>query len=148
MLVSGDKGLNETFDVSYSMEPQTINFYAVYKKYEFSYVFDGVDKYTVELSLPNDANGNSYTNDDVKFVKVLKSQYDSDVYAKFNTVDKLNAILSSGSLIASSTFVAEGPVLKLSEVASEYYVFAVVQRKVDGINIIAFYIAMRIDITN
>lgn len=136
--------LNEAYEVSYSIDAQTLNFYAVYEKYKFI-VVKTESNFEVEIGLPNDPNGNSYSKEDVKFVKVLKAQFDSDAYEKFNIVDKLNAILSSASLLANAT-IGEGGVLNSPVVESEYYVFAVVQRKVDGINIMAFYIAMQLPI--
>jgi len=139
-----DMGLNFVFSVDYSLEEQEINFYAVYKKYGFS-VTESSGTYTVSANLPNDPNGNAYSNEDVIFVQVLKSQFEAEIYSKFNTVDRLNAVLSSLSAISAAT-IAEGNVLESPAVSSDYYVFAVIQRKVDDVDIAAFYIALKLPI--
>lgn len=136
--------LMSVIDVDYQVEALDLNFYAVYAEYEFS-ISDETDKFVVNASLPNDPNGNSYDdNNDVVWVKVDKARYDGFLDSKLSDADILSIIFPSAESIEIST-IATGLELDKSLVPDDTYVFAVVERKLDGEKIGNVYVALKVN---
>lgn len=66
--------LNSMLSFAYSTEMQARLYYAVYREFEFSSTI-GPNSCSVTMSVPNDANGNTYSTDDIRWVKISMTAY-------------------------------------------------------------------------
>lgn len=137
--------LMQEYSVDYSTGNIEINFYAVYSLFKFEAV-DNVDSVVIDVSLPNDVNGNGYDSRDVRFVVVDENDYNSYESSGYSDADIIAKILSTMDLIDSATVARGNTYNKSLSVPTGKKLFAVIQRKVDGVNINAFYIAIVISI--
>lgn len=144
---AGDIRVREPYEIEYSPDDIIINYYAVYMEYDFSVDKTG-NTYTGVLHVPNDANGNSYSSSDVFFVIVNKALYDNWTGSEFRPVDRLNSRFDSQEKIDEIKIHSLTPGSVTFDMATlgENYLFAVVQRKVDGVVIPSFYLALMITI--
>ena len=143
--LEGDLGVREEYVIEYSPDSIVINFYAVYTEYNFSVDKEG-NTYSGLVSVPNDANGNSYSSSDVIFLLVNKTLYDSFTGLDHRPVDRLNSQFNTQEKIDNATvYSLIGGIATVDPADLEgNYLFAVVQRKVDGVNIPSFYLALMI----
>lgn len=144
--VGGDDfAVRASYEVDYDPDAQTIDFYAVYTEYEVSVDRSG-NTYTGKISVPNDANGNSYSSSDVFFIAVNKTTYDTWTESYFRPVDRLNSQFDTQEEIDDvkiGTISGSGVIIEPESLVNSY-LFMVVQRKVDGENIPSFYLALMI----
>lgn len=139
--INGDLGiqyidLKSEIVINYTGETIEFNYYAVYKRFIVSLTFTDGSDYTADISLPNDAEGNSYTNDDIIWIKVKGSlNSDPNNNLKLSDVDVLHLIYNAGH---SLDILAEGRVLSKEiiseEMESNAYLYAVVRRKIAGVS--------------
>lgn len=139
--------LNSVFDgVSYEDSAQTIKLFAVYNVFEFKVSDDGTN-YSVDVDVPNDANGNSYSVNDVVWVKVSQDEYNAKS-DKLSDIDRAALVLSGVESVANNT-VGTGETMAKSVFTtfeSTHYLFAIIQRKVDGVVNRMIYVAVKVEV--
>ena len=133
-----------SYEVEYQASQIVIDYYAIYNEYELSVNHLG-NIYSANVSLPRDPNGNSYTSADVSYLTIKKTDYDLLSGTAYKNIDKLNMLLPTQEEIDDATLASDNGVLELDSVDSDYYLFAVIQRKVDNDKIPAFYIALKLN---
>lgn len=130
--------------LEYSSEAYEVCYYAVYA--EFNYSLDSsTGNYVVSANLPNDPMGNSYSESDVKWVKVLKSEFNSSDLIDLNQVDRLTYIFSYGEGIVPATIATGSALSKSVSIGSDYYLFAVIERKsLEAFDKTVLYMAIKV----
>lgn len=135
--------LMSELSVDYKATAIELNFYAVYVEYGFE-LESGAENYSVTASLPNDPNGNDYTSEDILWVVVDKVRYDAYAETALSISDKLNLILGTGDAIGLATIQTGDTLEKSVAVGESNYLFAVIQRKVEGKKQNSFYVALQV----
>lgn len=110
-------------NVGYSVESKTITYYAVYEEFDFS-VKDVAGEYVATLKIPNDANGNQYSESDIIWVK-----FQSLLHTFVDELSIMDNITSYVSTVEGLSNVQVGTGATISTTHNNGELYAIVLRK-------------------
>ena len=135
--------LNRYIDVAYEAEAFEVDLYAIYDKFSYS-LSDNGTQYVVDVNLPNDPNGNSYSETDIVWLGISKVLYDNFDSTNLTVTDKLSNIIFYGGGVDSYMLNVGSTFPKSQPINEQTYLFAAIQRKLNGVAQSTFYLAIKV----